>query len=1396
MKNYFLLFILFSVTIILSSEIQAQPYYYRSGDPTQTVNWGNVPDGTGTPPSSFNLTTEYIIGSGKTANVVSSWFWTGSSTLRVVDGGTLINNSAIFINGSCNFCLNDGATYIHNTIFSASGFIFGGNEAFEPNSNIIIKNWSSANDPLWAGINNTATDFYFGNLEVNWTNGSGDWFQNLTASNVNWCAGDFKITNLGNAILIPNPSLGGTGIEVVVKGNFIQNNGDFELSRNPGHGANHLIICKDFYKTGGKFHCSGLNTGFILFEGTRVNYPDYQTIFCNDTLDNIKLGANTILKEKVRLISNLFTTQIAASEFATLFGIGGTIIDFGTYLFKTNGTLGFNGGNVKFQFGSPYGADSNLICYSIAAGGYKEYEFNGTGPQVIGKNLLSMIPYGTLQALNINNSFGVTLNSNLIVSDTIKFSSGILNLEDYNLRVDNQNGTGFKGVTESSYVNQTGTGVLKQYLVASKKLKYPVGNNSFTPFSIFMNSGSTPDTTSIKVFNDFPYASVYDTSRMVKKCWYINKPSGTPVSFQVEFQWQKSAQNLGRNFNLDSMMAGINQSLTYEVLRLLNWDPTAAIYTVPNSTTVTTNSSLLNNFNSAFLDLNNRYFVFGNDNGILHQYYYNSGEASDPNSWIDPLPAGGLIHPPDLNQTGVYNIANNKTAIFNSPVTIGNNASRLRASGNAVIQANAPITCYGKLQLYDSSSYNHNNTSQLKTTLFAGEEYFSSKSNFNILKWSDTTDKVTDGLITTNSQRYFYGNLTIDFNNLLHPTGTGSWGPQFSDDVILRTLTSGDFNLKQCSGFLFAPSAPEYSSSSVEVSGSVNIGDTLNPVNPGINLSYLTKKSSDSSSVTLYIGKNLYIYNGGITSEQPYNKARGRIAFIGGRSHYFYQNPEFFYSMSNLGCEVEPNIIAINDTLILKSNFYNSTNNPFNLPDVLKVDGVLDCGVYKLNSVNVRLSEYGKILIKSPEGMNWKFSPIQSFTHDPKGRIEFCGSVPQLSGTGMPDLNQLTINNPSGVTFNKAITISDTLNLRAGRIFTDSANSLTLLSTTRLNNTDTSTGIIGSAAVRFTSPGSYLLPLGNGGAINFIQLYTQAGDETTFQVDCHSNNPYDSVCLAPLTNIHRDIWFRVTRTSAGTPMNSGVAFGWNQPIGVTDITNLRVAKWDGTQWVSCGLLSYAGNPNNGAIYSDYLSSFSPFTIGSIDNQQLPVELSSFTSQVNGNKLNLLWSTTMEQNNSGFEIQRALVNNSNDSLAYTKIGFVNGSGNSNSIKNYSFDERNLSAGKYKYRLKQIDFNGNYKYYQLASEITIGVPAKYKLSQNYPNPFNPVSKIDVEFPEDTKADLVVYDMTGREVMSLFKSESFSSGYYTFNINGAGLASGAYFYRLTTAKFSNVKKMMLVK
>lgn len=89
----------------------------------------------------------------------------------------------------------------------------------------------------------------------------------------------------------------------------------------------------------------------------------------------------------------------------------------------------------------------------------------------------------------------------------------------------------------------------------------------------------------------------------------------------------------------------------------------------------------------------------------------------------------------------------------------------------------------------------------------------------------------------------------------------------------------------------------------------------------------------------------------------------------------------------------------------------------------------------------------------------------------------------------------------------------------------------------------------------------------------------------------------------------------------------------------------------------------------------------------------------------------------------------------------------------------------------------------------------VPENFHLFQNYPNPFNPTTTIRFQVPSFRFVSLKVYDLLGREVATLVEGE-LNAGEHSVVFNAKGLASGIYFYRLTTPKFSQTKIMEILK
>lgn len=193
----------------------------------------------------------------------------------------------------------------------------------------------------------------------------------------------------------------------------------------------------------------------------------------------------------------------------------------------------------------------------------------------------------------------------------------------------------------------------------------------------------------------------------------------------------------------------------------------------------------------------------------------------------------------------------------------------------------------------------------------------------------------------------------------------------------------------------------------------------------------------------------------------------------------------------------------------------------------------------------------------------------------------------------------------------------------------------------------------------------------------------------------------------------------------------------------------------------------------------------------INIQAVPVELTSFSANINENLVTVNWITASEKNNSGFEVERRSFNDVNN---WDNLGFVEGSGTTTETNSYSFNDKLSTPGKYCYRIKQLDFDGAFNY---SNEVVVEYvsPNSFRLNQNYPNPFNPSTKISFQLADDSQVSIKVYNVLGQLVSTLL-DENLAAGSYEREFNAANFNSGVYFYKMETENFSDVKKMILAK
>jgi hypothetical protein len=390
----------------------------------------------------------------------------------------------------------------------------------------------------------------------------------------------------------------------------------------------------------------------------------------------------------------------------------------------------------------------------------------------------------------------------------------------------------------------------------------------------------------------------------------------------------------------------------------------------------------------------------------------------------------------------------------------------------------------------------------------------------------------------------------------------------------------------------------------------------------------------------------------------------------------------------------------------------------------------------------------------------------------------------------------LEINNTGGIKIFANTNVNGNLTLTSGLLY--------------INN-DTLTV---SGGISVTSPSaSKMIVLDDGSNFGRLKLKTASNKSYTFPVgDIRGTDEYSPITINLTSGANASAYLAVNLKNLKDANNSSTTNYLNRawtvtPAGLTSFTYnitlnylnadvvgteslLYFAKYDEGAWTLLG----QPNTTTNIFTITGLTSFSIFTGGEAGS--LPVHLQSLYSTVSGRNVNINWVTISENNNTGFEVMRTSVDKNGIESNYITQGFVKGNGTTTQQKTYSFIDNNLNAGKYKYKLKQIDNNGNFEYFDLNGFVEIGTPNKYSVSQNYPNPFNPTTKINFELPADSKVTMVIYDISGREVAKVLNNEFKNAGYHTADFNATKLSSGIYFYRLTADNFSVTKKMMLIK
>lgn len=345
------------------------------------------------------------------------------------------------------------------------------------------------------------------------------------------------------------------------------------------------------------------------------------------------------------------------------------------------------------------------------------------------------------------------------------------------------------------------------------------------------------------------------------------------------------------------------------------------------------------------------------------------------------------------------------------------------------------------------------------------------------------------------------------------------------------------------------------------------------------------------------------------------------------------------------------------------------------------------------------------------------------------GAITFTGTTANQTvskgGTASPIFRRLVMNKASGtVTLATDATVSTTATFTSGVMLTTAANYLNFADDATATGASNASFVNGP--VRKTGNDAFTFPVGANVYYRPIAISAPTGVAHFFTAQYFNTNHNlgsSAVWDPSFTTVSGCEYWTLDRNTAPTS-NVLVTLSWQEaacvPGYITNPATLRVARWNGTNWVNHGNGGTTGTATNGTIVtSSAVTSFSPFTLASVSlANPLPVELTSFTASVTTSGTGLLqWHTESELNNDHFEVERSV-----DGLNFSKLGSLAGAGTTNKAHDYQFEDVHPILGLVYYRLKQVDFNGEFEYSSIVLLDFTSAEAGSLRFMISPNPIN--------------------------------------------------------------------------
>ena len=460
-----------------------------------------------------------------------------------------------------------------------------------------------------------------------------------------------------------------------------------------------------------------------------------------------------------------------------------------------------------------------------------------------------------------------------------------------------------------------------------------------------------------------------------------------------------------------------------------------------------------------------------------------------------------------------------------------------------------------------------------------------------------------------------------------------------------------------------------------------------------------------------------------------------------------------------------------------------SLNNDVTVNGNISISGTLDASTYTIN-------------------LNGNWTNTGTFNRE-TSTVNVSGIAQQtITKSAGEEFYNLIINNTNAtapqVVLGSNVLIYNLFTLTTGIVQTTAGNLLSLDGEATANEGNDNSYVIGP--LRKYGIADFVFPIGKDTVYSRLGISSMTGSGNFIAE--YFNAPYSDITTMG-TNMHHvskiEYWDLDRPTGDAEPL---VKLFWEDSsrsvIHAPD--SLIVSHFESSQWKDFGNSEFneAADSSGWVLSSSHFTTFSPVTFGvttdKAESNPLPIELLSFSANLDNDKVNIYWTTASENNNDFFTVQRSA-----DGYNFDDVKEVSGAGNSSVLINYSVADSEPLFGVSYYRLKQTNYNGKSNYSDLVSvNYQFDELNKKPLEMSlYPNPANSNADLNIMLQNINSGDFVlrITDMTGNIYLSKnINITKFQTNKLIKINNNRNLKAGIYLISITGKDYYSSTKLMI--